>query len=456
MVAESNPVEHSGQAPPNSELLPDGQQPQKRAASTTPQARCRRHVRPVLPSSSSEPILPRKLVIYSDNLHDFTPKPHPSSSTTTTRGSIGTIEMAFRDTLNMALMASTSFRFNPELNLLEIPDPRFPRWTSIQTSHSEVTIEAKLFILTNGYDNNDVPHNYIVRQSLSAMERQLGIRRVDTLTLSFSGIHMCQINRTDESAADFALFLDNMRNIWHQCNMYKKYGRISKGLGVTNFSPWQMDMFMEKMRGEDGEVLMPSLVQIFVKDGEEIPPECVEHAKMHGYEVKAHTDIVDPLDDIMFAEMNRDFLINQRFPTIEVPAEGALVDIMYPRWVIKYSVVNNNSGKFESCGYIGNSTPAMDLFNKFSAEVKAKLPEYTTKAGKTFTLYKQARCPGLLAALCAADRSATPNRQQATEKFGSGAHVTELPQDYLALEKRYLALLRAHQQLVRIAKSYAG
>ena len=291
----------------------------------------------------SDLILPRKLVVYSDNLKDNEPRSHQISQV---RGSIEDIEMALRDTFNMSLMASTSFRFDPELNLLEVPDPRFPRWTAIKSSHDEVTIEAKMFVLANGYDTNDVPFPYLMRQALSGLERQMGIRRVDLLILSFSGISICELEKTEESVSGFSKFVDRMLDIWEQCIQYQKSGRIFN-LGVTNFSPWQMDLFLEKVN------IKLAMNQIRLKKGEDMPQEILDHAKEHGYEVSQHNVSTDPLTDMMFAEMNRDYLINQRFPTIEIPAEGAMVDIMYPRWVVKYSVVHNEDQVVESRGYIG-------------------------------------------------------------------------------------------------------
>ncbi|KAJ1920487.1 BAR domain-containing protein [Mycoemilia scoparia] len=74
----------------------------------------------------------------------------------------------------------------------------------------------------------------------------------------------------------------------------------------------------------------------------------------------------------------------------------------------------------------------MDFFNKISSEVRTKFPEYTDKASKTFTLYKQAK------------------------RFGANAHITELPQDYLVLEQRFLALQKTHRQLVRLTKGFVS
>ncbi|KAJ1921534.1 hypothetical protein H4219_000571 [Mycoemilia scoparia] len=288
-------------------------------------------------------LVPRKLLIYSDNLRDFEPQRLYIRSL---RGPIEDMEIALRDTLNLSLMASASFRFDPALNLLEITDTRFPRWTAIQTSHSKVRVEAKLYILASGYDVEDCPYSYIMRQALSALERQLGIRRVDLLILSFSGINMVQVEENEESATDFSRFLDNIMGIWSQGERYIHYGRIVD-LGVANFSPWQMELLYKKVK------VRPAMNHIrFQDDTQVIPPQVLEHAEKNGYGLSLHEDRMDPLTDIMFAEMNRDFLVNQKFPTIEIPSEGSVVDIMFPRWAMSYIVTNNETEVIESRGYI--------------------------------------------------------------------------------------------------------
>ncbi|KAJ2523269.1 BAR domain-containing protein [Coemansia sp. RSA 1939] len=76
----------------------------------------------------------------------------------------------------------------------------------------------------------------------------------------------------------------------------------------------------------------------------------------------------------------------------------------------------------------------MDSFSKFTKNVSSNWTPFADKVSKGFTQYKQL----------------------ATEKLGSNAEVTELPSDYVALEKRYEAVRQAQLLLVRHAKTYTA
>ncbi|KAJ1964577.1 BAR domain-containing protein [Dipsacomyces acuminosporus] len=76
----------------------------------------------------------------------------------------------------------------------------------------------------------------------------------------------------------------------------------------------------------------------------------------------------------------------------------------------------------------------MDSFNKFTQNVSTNWSPFAEKVGKSFTQYKQF----------------------ASEKLGNTAEVTELPNDYVTLEKRYESVRQASLTLVRLAKSYTA
>ncbi|KAJ2304659.1 hypothetical protein H4R23_006469, partial [Coemansia sp. Cherry 401B] len=68
------------------------------------------------------PTTPRKVVVYTDNLMTS-----DSARSSAVNAPGKELEDSLGDTLNSALVISTSFRFDPELNMLEILDPRNPR-----------------------------------------------------------------------------------------------------------------------------------------------------------------------------------------------------------------------------------------------------------------------------------------------------------------------------------------
>ncbi|KAI8323282.1 hypothetical protein GQ54DRAFT_332620 [Martensiomyces pterosporus] len=76
----------------------------------------------------------------------------------------------------------------------------------------------------------------------------------------------------------------------------------------------------------------------------------------------------------------------------------------------------------------------MDSFNKFTQNVSSGWSPFAEKVGKSFTQYKQL----------------------ASERLGNSGEVTELPSDYVTLERRYESVRHASLSLVRLAKSYAS
>ncbi|KAJ2848326.1 BAR domain-containing protein [Coemansia brasiliensis] len=76
----------------------------------------------------------------------------------------------------------------------------------------------------------------------------------------------------------------------------------------------------------------------------------------------------------------------------------------------------------------------MDSFSKFTQNVSTNWTPFANKVSKGFTQYKQL----------------------ASETLGSHAEKTELPQDYVALEKRYESVRQHTQVLLRLTKTYAS
>ncbi|KAJ1781609.1 hypothetical protein LPJ59_007013, partial [Coemansia sp. RSA 2399] len=91
-------------------------------------------------------------------------------------------------TLNTALVIVTSFRFNPELNMLEIIDPKNKRNNIIYYKYTNYILSVKLFILPAAADTLNRPSHVYVRQVMECLRRQLGSVKVDELFVSFSDI----------------------------------------------------------------------------------------------------------------------------------------------------------------------------------------------------------------------------------------------------------------------------
>ncbi|KAJ2699500.1 hypothetical protein H4R19_005534 [Coemansia spiralis] len=142
------------------------------------------------------PTTPRKVVVYSDNL--MIPN---SARNTTAQESDKELEHSLGDTLNTALVISTSYRFTPELNMLEILDPHNPRNYVEAKGITNYEVSIKLFILSAAVDANRRPSPLYVKQALTCIRRQLGAVIIEELFVSFSDVTAGRVSAT---AADMA------------------------------------------------------------------------------------------------------------------------------------------------------------------------------------------------------------------------------------------------------------
>ncbi|KAJ2801570.1 BAR domain-containing protein [Coemansia guatemalensis] len=76
----------------------------------------------------------------------------------------------------------------------------------------------------------------------------------------------------------------------------------------------------------------------------------------------------------------------------------------------------------------------MDSFSKFTQNVSTSWSPFAEKMGKSFTQYKQ----------------------MASESLGSTGEVTELPTDYITMERRYEAVRQSAISLVKLSKAYTA
>ncbi|KAJ1642416.1 hypothetical protein LPJ64_005736, partial [Coemansia asiatica] len=98
------------------------------------------------------------------------------------------------DTLNTALVISTSFRFDPELNMLEILDPYNPRNNIQVKGITDYKVSVKLFMLSASADASNRPSALYVRQAMACLHKQLGSVKIDELVVSFSDLSAAQSN----------------------------------------------------------------------------------------------------------------------------------------------------------------------------------------------------------------------------------------------------------------------
>ncbi|KAJ2701776.1 hypothetical protein FB645_004535 [Coemansia sp. IMI 203386] len=138
------------------------------------------------------PTTPRKVVVYTDNLMTSNSARNTAASESSNEASL--LAHSLADTLNTALVISTSFRFDPELNMLEILDPYNPRNNIQVKGITDYRVSVKLFMLSASADASDRPSALYVRQAMACLHKQLGAVKIDELVVSFSDLSAVQSN----------------------------------------------------------------------------------------------------------------------------------------------------------------------------------------------------------------------------------------------------------------------
>ncbi|KAJ1870028.1 hypothetical protein LPJ55_004967 [Coemansia sp. RSA 990] len=302
------------------------------------------------------------------------------------------------ETLNTALVISTSFRFDPELNMLEILDPYNPRNNIEVKGISNYKVSVKLFILPAASDVNNRPAPLYVKQALTCLKKQLGSVLIDEFFVSFADVpaqagasgsqpqqpepaksqpangsscsssspssshsHSRSRSRSrsrqkgSQSAAGGEA--DEMRRfskVWRMASRLRKEGDVAK-IGICDVSRTQLEGLCEHTG------VVPDMVQVRVDEAEEGAEQGAEQAgveelrafaRQHGISLRTHSDSGVMLSNATFQALAADYKINERFPTTEVPPEGYKIDLMRPRWVANYSVTIRNRGLVANRGYI--------------------------------------------------------------------------------------------------------
>ncbi|KAJ1844136.1 hypothetical protein LPJ70_003083 [Coemansia sp. RSA 2708] len=356
------------------------------------------------------PTTPRKVVVYTDNLMTS-----DSARSSAVNAPGKELEDSLGDTLNSALVISTSFRFDPELNMLEILDPRNPRNYIEHQSLSNCQVAGA----------NNRPSPLYVKQAITCIKKQMGKVPIDELFVSFvdmnasaaanggsaanSGVpprkpkqeraftdeqppaerpngsnlgrrdsrrsgdsgdshesrdsgdsreHSSSTgagSSNDSDAGDMSRY----HKAWRMISRLRTDGEVAK-IGICDVTKAQLSQLSELSGAA------PDMVQIRVRDqadssGQSADEDSAQHrlddelrmfASQHGISIRTHSDNSTVLSNATFQALAADFKINERFPTTEVPPEGYRIDLMRPRWVVNYSLTIRNRGLVANRGYI--------------------------------------------------------------------------------------------------------
>ncbi|KAJ1849384.1 hypothetical protein LPJ73_003737 [Coemansia sp. RSA 2703] len=341
------------------------------------------------------PTTPRKVVVYTDNLMTS----NSARNTVTGESSSKELANSLAETLNTALVISTSFRFDPELNTLEILDPYNPRNNIQVKGITDYKVSVKVFMLPTAVDVKNRPSTVYVKQAMASVHRQLGAVKIDELVVSFAeisaqtpgglngssngasllrsggaradslpdhgrpldspgeaGISTIEDANNDTSTTGSRTSNDDSENdmsrylkVWRLLNRIKRSGDACK-IGISDVTKSQLEQLCQQSE------VKPDIVQIRLNlndpSDQSLDDELRAYAKEQGISVSAHADEPVILSDRTFQMLASDFKINERFPTTEVAPQGYKMDFMRPRWVANYTVMQTKRGLVANRGYI--------------------------------------------------------------------------------------------------------
>ncbi|KAJ2744353.1 hypothetical protein GGI20_003046 [Coemansia sp. BCRC 34301] len=346
------------------------------------------------------PITPRKVVVYTDNLMTSTGVRDPASGE-----SAMDLAHSLADTLNKALVISTSFRFDPELNMLEILDPYNLRNNIKVKGLTNYAVSVKLYLLPAAAHTDDRPASLYVRQAMACVERQLGPVKIDELFVAFPDItnhfprspdlrpasedrdsqpgQKSSAASTVDSSNGNTYDMTRYLKVWRALNRLKKTGKAVK-IGVCDLSKPQLEALCEQSG------IIPDMLQVHVtndptEDTNPLDGSLQKLAKLHDISIRTHTDSMAILSDRTFHHLATDFKINERFPTTEVPPQGYKIDFMRPRWVVNYNVTLQSRGLVSNRGYIAMASSDCVLDpNRTSRTAFVQPPRRPLKSSRAF------------------------------------------------------------------------
>lgn len=233
-------------------------------------------------------------------------------------------------------------------NTLYIPRIDWDANTGLQEDPSQYEITVKVFFLPTSTLAERAAY---AREALSLVMRELHVRSVSLLIVSFPGMSFegdCEWEADKNNAAqgddssELITWAEAVEPLYHE-------GLVQK-LGIAEFGSDKLKRFLA------GVQVKPSVDQINIKNCCNVPPPLVQLAKDTGIELFVHSDCTDVLPTGTLRE-----LLGQGIRGAGVladPAEGVeegLRGDLTPQWVVKYTAVVRDRGVIENKGYFAGA-----------------------------------------------------------------------------------------------------
>ncbi|TLS29678.1 hypothetical protein PpBr36_00853 [Pyricularia pennisetigena] len=223
----------------------------------------------------------------------------------------------------------------------------------LQEEASQYDITAKLFFLPTA---PTASRRRYAREALSLVLRELGVRAVDLLIVSFPGMSFeedCEWEadkKNGEQGDD-----EEEAATWRIVEDLHKEGLVQR-LGLSEFGSEKLARFLARK-----PTIRPAVDQINVKNCCSVPPPLAKLAKEQKIELLVHSDCTDILPQGTLRELlgpgirGAGILASESGGDDEEYEGGLLRGEITPEWVIKYTAVVRDRGVIENKGYFAGA-----------------------------------------------------------------------------------------------------
>ncbi|KAF7719809.1 Gamma-cysteine synthetase regulatory subunit [Penicillium ucsense] len=205
-------------------------------------------------------------------------------------------------------------------------------------------ITVKLFYLPGIPASRRCAHT---REAIDLVLRELHVKSIDLLIVSFPGILFDADDDSDEEGSDASGEddFDSMVQTWRVLESLHEQGVIAQ-MGVAEFGSERLARFLPHTQ------VKPTVDQINLKDCCVVPKSLILYAKQEKIQLLTHNDC----NDILPVGMTRELLgpKDQGGAGILASAPDANDGIqgdVEPQWVVKYTAVVKDRGVVENKGY---------------------------------------------------------------------------------------------------------
>ncbi|KAK3327286.1 NADP-dependent oxidoreductase domain-containing protein [Cercophora scortea] len=243
------------------------------------------------------------------------------------------------------------------------PPPSLPVWTAhqdgvifvpridwpeagLQEEPSEYDITVKLFFLPT---TPVAARPQYVREALSLVLKELDVRAVDLLVVSFPGMSFdgdCEWEADKRNALQGND--DDEAATWPAVEELQRQGLV-RSLGIAEFGSAKLARFLTRVQ------VPPRVDQINIKNCCNVPPPLVKIAKEQGIDLLVHSDCTDILSKGTLRELLGPGPRGAGILADTETGTGGLQGDLVPQWVVKYTAVVRDRGVIENKGYFASA-----------------------------------------------------------------------------------------------------